>query len=86
MHKVYMLNANLLEFEQDFSSAHDASVRLILEISLRRAGDGQIIAQHQFVMTQPATPDVQGAINGLAQLADEAAVAAVEWARTQVHE
>ncbi|MGA9853781.1 MAG: ABC-type transport auxiliary lipoprotein family protein [Gammaproteobacteria bacterium] len=86
MHKVYLLSANLLEFEQDFSGARDAYVRLVLEISLRRAGDGLIIAQHRFVMTQPATPDVQGAINGLAQLANEAAAAAVAWAQTQVQE
>ncbi len=86
IHNVYMLSANLLEFEQDFSSARGASVRLILEISLRRVGDGQIIAQHRFVMTQPATPDVQGAINALAHLADAAAASAVAWARTQVRE
>lgn len=86
VHKIYMLNANLLEFEQDFGSAHAAYVRLTLEISLRRSGDGRIIAQHRFIMTQPVTPNVQGAITGLAQLADGAAMAAVEWARTQIRQ
>jgi cholesterol transport system auxiliary component len=86
LHKVYLLSTKLLEFEQDFSGAQNACVRVVLVVSLRRAGGGQIIAQRRLVMTQPATPDVQGAIDGLAQLADKAAAAAVEWARTQVHE
>jgi len=82
----YTISATLFEFEQDFGSAHAAYVRLTLEISLRRSGDGHIIAQHRFVMTQPATPNVQGAITGLAQLADGAATVAVEWVRSQIHE
>jgi len=83
---IYVLSATLLEFEQDFSTAHEAHVRLELEVSMRRASDGQIIAAHRFVMTQSTTPDVQGAISGLAQLANRTAPAIADWAWTQVRE
>ncbi|MGB9429165.1 MAG: ABC-type transport auxiliary lipoprotein family protein [Gammaproteobacteria bacterium] len=85
-HSVYALNAALLEFEQDFNTPHDAHVRLVLEVSMQRSSDGQIIAERRFVMTQSISPDVQGAISGLAQLANRTAMAIADWARAQVHE
>jgi len=83
---VYMLSANLLEFEQDFGTAHAAQVSVAVIVSMRRSSDGQIIAAHQFVMMQSAAPDVHGAISGLAQLANRTAAEIVAWAQTQVHD
>lgn len=80
----YRLSANLLEFEQDFTTAHDAHVQLELDVSMRRSSDGQLVAQKRFVMSQPTTPDVQGAVSGLAQLADRAATDIAGWVQTQV--
>ena len=85
-HSGYALSIELLEFEQDFTSVHDAQVHLELQVSLRRPGDGRVIAQRRFVMTQATSADVQGAISGLAQLADQASTAIAQWARTQTHE
>lgn len=85
-HSVYALSAALLEFEQDFSTPHDAHARLVLEVSMQRSSDGQIIAERRFVMTQSISPDVQGAISGLAQLANRSAMAIADWARIQVRE
>ncbi|MGH8373512.1 MAG: ABC-type transport auxiliary lipoprotein family protein [Gammaproteobacteria bacterium] len=85
-HDAYVLRVNLLEFEQDFSTEHDAQVHLELDVSMRRSNDGQIIAQRRFVLSQATTPDVRGAISGLAQTAGRAAAAVSDWARTQAHE
>lgn len=80
----YVLEAQLLEFEQDIGSPHDAKVRLVLQASLRRASDGQAIAERRFEMEQASTADVQGAIAGLAQLAQKAETAVADWAKDQV--
>ncbi len=85
-HGPYVLSVTLLEFEQDFTTARDAHVLLELGVSMRRSNDGQIVAQRRFVMSQSTTPDVQGAISGLAQLADQTSAAIADWTRTQIHE
>ncbi len=80
----YLLSVSLLEFEQDFTTARDAHVQLELDVSMRRASDGQLVAQKRFMMSQPTTPNVQGAVSGLAQLADRTAADIADWAQTQV--
>lgn len=76
---MYALDVELMEFEQDFPSAQQAEVRLVLEASLRDAADGRLVAQKQFTLTSPSTPDVHGAIADLSKLAEQAAEQVVSW-------
>jgi cholesterol transport system auxiliary component len=80
----YVLDTRLLEFEQDISTPHDAKVRLVLQASIRRASDGQLVAERRFEMEQASSADVQGAIGGLAQLAQKSEQAVAGWAKDQV--
>lgn len=76
---IYALDVDLLEFEQDFPSAQKAEVRLVAEVSLRDTTDGRLVAQKQFTLTAPSTPDVHGAVADLSKLAEQAAEQVVAW-------
>jgi cholesterol transport system auxiliary component len=80
----YVLDTQLLEFEQEFTTAHDAKVQLVLQATIRRTSDGQIVAEQRFEMDQVSTPDVQGAVTGLAQLAQKLQRAVADWAKGRV--
>jgi cholesterol transport system auxiliary component len=80
----YVLDTQLLQFEQEFSTAHEAKVQLVLQASIRRASDGQIVAVRRFEMEQTTTADVQGAVAGLAQLAQKSEQAVAGWAKDRV--
>ncbi len=80
----YVLDAQLMEFEQEFTSAHDAKVRLVLQATIRRSRDGQIIAEQRFEMEQVSSPDVQGGITGLAQLAQKSQLAVAGWVKVRL--
>lgn len=82
----YTISATLLEFEQDFSTPHDAEARLVLEVFLRRSNDNQIVAQREFIMTQSVKPEVQGAFEGLSQLSNQITAAIAGWTRSQTQE
>ncbi len=84
-HGSYVLSIDLIEFEQDFNSAHTAQVRLELQITLRPTGKDQIIAQRRIMMTQSTSANVQGAISGLARLADQVSEDIATWARTNMN-
>ncbi|HEX4301117.1 MAG TPA: ABC-type transport auxiliary lipoprotein family protein [Gammaproteobacteria bacterium] len=80
----YLLDTQLLEFEQEFSSPRDAKVQLVLHASIRRASTGQVVAQRRFEMEQVSTPDVQGAVTGSAQLAQKMERTVADWANNRV--
>lgn len=79
---VHLLSVELMEFEQDFSSAQQAEVTLVAEVSIRRAVDGKVLRQKQFVLSAPTTPDVRGAVADLSKLAGQAAEEIVSWCNT----
>jgi len=81
--ELYELDATLVEFEQDFSTPKDATVRLVLHVSMRRPSDGRIVAEQRFVKEQASSPDVQGAVTGLAQLAKQAEAEIAAWVQAQ---
>jgi cholesterol transport system auxiliary component len=74
-----LLTVEVMEFEQDFPSAQQASVRLTAKASLRKGLDGHLVGEKEFVLSVPSTPDVQGAIAGLAGLAQDAAGQIASW-------
>lgn len=74
-----LLTVELMQFEQDFASAQQASVQLTAKVSLRKAADGQVLAEKQFVLSVPSTPDVHGAITDLAKTAEQAAEQIAAW-------
>ncbi|HEY1991250.1 MAG TPA: ABC-type transport auxiliary lipoprotein family protein [Gammaproteobacteria bacterium] len=76
---VRLLSVELLEFEQDFPAARQASVLLVAQASLRDALDGQVLGQRQFLLSAPSTPDVQGAVRDLSKLAQQAAEQMAAW-------
>jgi cholesterol transport system auxiliary component len=80
----YVLDTQLLEFEQEFSTANEAKVRLVLQASIRRTSDGQVVAEQRFEMEQASSADVQGAVTGLAQLAQKLERAVADWAKDRV--
>jgi cholesterol transport system auxiliary component len=80
----YTLDGQLLEFEQDISTSNDAKVRLVLQVSIRRTSDGQIIAERRFEMEQASTADIQGAVTRLSQLAQKTEQAVAAWAKERV--
>jgi cholesterol transport system auxiliary component len=80
----YVLDTELLEFEQEFSTANEAKVRLVLQASIRRTSDGQVVAEQRFEMEQASSADVQGAVTGLAQLAQKLEQAVTDWVKGRV--
>lgn len=74
-----LVSVELMEFEQDFSSAKQASVQLTAKLTLRKAADGQLLGEKQLVLSIPSTPDVQGAVTDLSKLAEQAAEQIAAW-------
>lgn len=74
-----LLTVELMQFEQDFASAQQASVQLTAKVSLRKAADGQLLGEKLFVLSVPSTPDVHGAINDLSKTAEQAAEQIARW-------
>ena len=75
----YSVSLELIEFEQDFSSAKQADVRLVAQVTLRGAPDGKVLGQKQFQLSDQSTPDVSGAVAGLSKLAEQAAEQITAW-------
>lgn len=74
-----LVSVELMEFEQDFSSAKQATVQLTAKVTLRKASDGQVLGEKQLVLSIPSTPDVQGAVTDLSKLAEQAAEQITAW-------
>ena len=75
----FTVGLELIEFEQDFSSAKQAEVRLVAQVTLRSATDGKVLGQKQFQLSDQSTPDVSGAVAGLSKLAEQAAEQISGW-------
>ncbi|HEY3858674.1 MAG TPA: ABC-type transport auxiliary lipoprotein family protein [Gammaproteobacteria bacterium] len=82
----YVLDTQLLEFEQQFTTPQVAKVQLMLQASIRRESDGQVVAQRRFEMEQASSADVKGAVTGLAQLAQKLEHTVTDWADGQVED
>jgi cholesterol transport system auxiliary component len=80
----YLLDTQLVEFEQQFTTQQAAKVQLVLQASLRRESDGRVVAQRRFEMEQASGADVQGAVTGLAELAQKLEHAVTDWVDEQV--
>lgn len=80
----FVLETQLLQFEQVFSSSNESKVQLVLQATIRRASDGQIVSARRFQREERASADVRGAVFGLAQLGQRTEQEVVEWAKGQV--
>lgn len=75
----YELSVELNRFEQDFDAA--GSARAAIEVRVRiSAADGTFVAARDFQDTVPTTPDVTGAVAGLAMLARHTSQNIADWA------
>lgn len=81
----YSLRVKLSSFEQDFSAPDKAYVSLTLTAELHSMASGQLLAVHEFHVTAPATPNVQGAIGGLSALANRTLTEVTVWAEHAAH-
>lgn len=72
------LRVELLDFEQTFETAHSARVQLRAVATLSNAAGGPV-AERLFAITVPASPDVQGAVQGSAQAVDRLLGQIVQW-------
>ncbi len=78
----YRLRLQLLDFEQVFTSPSSASVQLRALASLRVADD-LVLVQKRFSISVAASPDVQGALAGSAQAAEQLLAQIVHWSDAQ---
>ncbi|WP_185754598.1 ABC-type transport auxiliary lipoprotein family protein [Rhodanobacter sp. OR444] len=74
----YGLRVELDRFEQDFDTADHARVVMQVHAMITTA-DGATVAAHDFTFSTPTTPDISGAITGLAALAQQATEAILAW-------
>lgn len=80
----YRLQVRLLDVEQIFDTAQSAHISLRALVELQDLSDGETTAQHLFVVSVSASPDVQGAVSGDAHAADELIAQLVEWTQSQL--
>jgi cholesterol transport system auxiliary component len=81
---LFELHVTVLEFEQDFSAATQASATVVMDVSLDRPADGKVIAQRRFRWSVPTEPGVAGAVSGLAKLGAQSETDIAAWAREQL--
>ncbi len=74
----YGLRVELERFEQDFDTTDHARAVMQIHAVITRA-DGAVVAVHEFTFSTPTTPDISGAITGLAALAQQATEAILAW-------
>lgn len=76
------IDLQLNRFEQDFQSADSA--RALMSVRANAVdSSGQFLASHEFVLSMPTTPDVEGAVRGLSVLARHAVIAVLDWSHAQ---
>ena len=80
----YRLHVQLLDFEQVFDSAQSAHISLRAQASLLDLSKGTTVGERMFTVTQSTSPDVQGAVSGDAQAADELITQLTQWTRIQL--
>lgn len=80
----YRLQVRLLDFEQIFETAQSAHISLRVLAELQDLPDGKTAAQQLFTVNVPVSPDVQGAVSGDAQAANELITQLTQWFRTQL--
>lgn len=80
----YRLEVQLLDFEQVFDSAQSAHISLRAQASLRDMSNGTTVGEQIFTVTQSTSPDVQGAVSGDAQAANELLARLVQWVHAQL--
>jgi cholesterol transport system auxiliary component len=76
------LRVRLLDFEQEFSSPSSAGVRL-RALARLHAADDALLAQRLFSVRVATSPDVQGALAGSSQAAEELLAQIVQWSEGQ---
>jgi cholesterol transport system auxiliary component len=81
---LFELHVTVLEFEQDFSAATQASATVVMDASLIRSADGKMIAQRRFRWSVPTDPGISGAVAGLAKLGAQSETDIAAWAREQL--
>lgn len=75
----WTLQVEMLEFEQAFAAPNDAEVRITLHATLRERSGSAGVLRHQISKRRSVTPDVQGAIRGLPEVADAALIELLRW-------
>jgi len=67
------------DFEQIITASGTAHVDVRITASLRDLRNSHLIASHRFVDRQPVTPDVNGAVQGLAQAGNDQCRNILDW-------
>ena len=80
---VYQLQVELNRFEQIFNSPDSANVVIRARAMVMGADHAQPIVERLFTAQRESAPDVQGAIEGLASLADTLITDIRQWATQQ---
>lgn len=80
----YRLTVRLLDFEQDFTTAHAAATRIRAVGELQNVSGGVTFARHVFSLSQPAQPDVNGAVQSASRAADMLVADLVRWVGANV--
>ncbi len=75
----YRLVITLESFEQVFQTPHQARADLRLRALLLEPTTRRVIDQHLLTMTKPCAADMNGAINGLSQLANSGIDDLIDW-------
>ncbi len=82
----WMLDVELLSFEQVFVSEDDAYGVISMRATLReRRGEGRSLSR-QFRLEEPIPANVRGAVSGLPKLADAALADLIDWIAATVAE
>lgn len=82
----WMLEVELLSFEQVFVAEDDAYGLISLRATLReRRGEGQIHTR-RFQVEEPVAADVRGAVSGLPKVADAALAELIAWVASTMSE
>ncbi|MGH8398599.1 MAG: ABC-type transport auxiliary lipoprotein family protein [Gammaproteobacteria bacterium] len=80
----YRLQLEILDFEQIFDTPHSAHVSVHIEARLQDIVSGLTLAQHSFIITQVTAADVQGAVQGYANVTAQLLRQVAQWTAEQL--
>ncbi len=75
----FALSLSISDFEQIITAPDQAHVDVRITASLRDLSNGQLVASHHFLDHHPVTPDVKGAVRGLAKAGSDQCRNILDW-------
>lgn len=75
----YRLQLEILDFEQIFETPRSAHVSVHIEARLQDIVSGLTLAQHSFIITQATAANVQGAVQGYANITVQLLLQVAQW-------